>query len=93
MHLFEYSCALLGIVFHCMLFTVMVCVNACVRVARVCRVCRVCVSCVSVSVQLVSKPQAFDVMVTPNFYGSLVSNCVAGGEHVSTQGFVTIVLS
>jgi len=28
--------------------------------------------------QLVSKPQQFDVMVTPNFYGSLVSNCVAG---------------
>ena len=28
--------------------------------------------------QLVSKPQQFDVMVTPNFYGSLVSNAVAG---------------
>jgi isocitrate dehydrogenase (NAD+) len=28
--------------------------------------------------QLVSKPQQFDVMVTPNFYGSLVSNTVAG---------------
>ena len=28
--------------------------------------------------QLVSKPQQFDVMVTPNFYGSLVSNLVAG---------------
>lgn len=28
--------------------------------------------------QLVSKPQQFDVMVTPNFYGSLVSNVVAG---------------
>ena len=28
--------------------------------------------------QLVSRPQQFDVMVTPNFYGSLVSNVVAG---------------
>jgi isocitrate dehydrogenase (NAD+) len=28
--------------------------------------------------QLVSKPQQFDVMVTPNFYGSLVTNTVAG---------------
>ncbi|RYG56235.1 hypothetical protein EON66_03385 [archaeon] len=28
--------------------------------------------------QLVAKPQQFDVMVTPNFYGSLVSNVVAG---------------
>jgi isocitrate dehydrogenase (NAD+) len=28
--------------------------------------------------QLVSHPQQFDVMVTPNFYGSLVSNVVAG---------------
>lgn len=28
--------------------------------------------------QLVSKPQQFDVMVTPNFYGTLVSNTVAG---------------
>jgi len=28
--------------------------------------------------QLVSKPQQFDVMVTPNMYGSLVSNVVAG---------------
>lgn len=28
--------------------------------------------------QLVSKPQQFDVMVTPNFYGSLVTNAVAG---------------
>jgi isocitrate dehydrogenase (NAD+) len=28
--------------------------------------------------QLVSNPQQFDVMVTPNFYGSLVSNVVAG---------------
>jgi isocitrate dehydrogenase (NAD+) len=28
--------------------------------------------------QLVSKPQQFDVMVTPNFYGSLVQNTVAG---------------
>lgn len=26
--------------------------------------------------QLVSRPQRFDVMVTPNFYGSLVSNGV-----------------
>lgn len=28
--------------------------------------------------QLVSKPQQFDVMVTPNFYGSLVTNTAAG---------------
>lgn len=28
--------------------------------------------------QLVSRPQQFDVMVTPNMYGSLVSNVVAG---------------
>jgi isocitrate dehydrogenase (NAD+) len=28
--------------------------------------------------QLVSKPQQFDVMVTPNFYGSLVTNAVSG---------------
>ena len=28
--------------------------------------------------QLVAKPQQFDVMVTPNFYGSLVTNAVAG---------------
>jgi isocitrate dehydrogenase (NAD+) len=28
--------------------------------------------------QLVSKPSQFDVMVTPNFYGSLVTNTVAG---------------
>lgn len=28
--------------------------------------------------QLMSRPQQFDVMVTPNFYGSLVANCVAG---------------
>lgn len=31
--------------------------------------------------QLVSRPQRFDVMVTPNFYGSLVSNGVAGLTH------------
>ena len=37
--------------------------------------------------QLVSRPQAFDVMVTPNFYGSLVSNCVAGLSHGA--GFVS----
>jgi isocitrate dehydrogenase (NAD+) len=30
------------------------------------------------AMQLVSKPQQFDVLVTPNFYGSLVSNVVAG---------------
>jgi len=28
--------------------------------------------------QLVSRPQKFDVMVSPNFYGSLLSNVVAG---------------
>ncbi len=28
--------------------------------------------------QLVSKPQQFDVMVTPNFYGSLVTNGASG---------------
>jgi isocitrate dehydrogenase (NAD+) len=28
--------------------------------------------------QLVSKPQQFDVMVTPNFYGSLVTNAASG---------------
>ncbi len=28
--------------------------------------------------QLVSKPEQFDVMVTPNLYGNLVSNVVAG---------------
>lgn len=28
--------------------------------------------------QLVSKPEQFDVMVTPNFYGNLVANIVAG---------------
>lgn len=46
--------------------------------------------------QLVSKPQQFDVMVMPNLYGNIVSNVVCGlvggagllsgrnyGEHVS----------
>ncbi len=28
--------------------------------------------------QLVSRPQQFDVMVTPNLYGNLVNNVVAG---------------
>lgn len=36
--------------------------------------------------QLVSKPQRFDVMVTPNFYGSLVSNgTIADKYDASTQ--------
>lgn len=29
--------------------------------------------------QLVSRPHQFDVMVTPNLYGNLVANIVAGG--------------
>eukprot|EP00753_Platysulcus_tardus_P002828 PLAT11937.1.p2 GENE.PLAT11937.1~~PLAT11937.1.p2 ORF type:complete len:372 (+),score=162.93 PLAT11937.1:365-1480(+) len=32
----------------------------------------------NVCMQLVSKPSQFDVMVTPNLYGSIVSNIVAG---------------
>jgi isocitrate dehydrogenase (NAD+) len=30
--------------------------------------------------QLVSRPHQFDVMVTPNLYGNLVANIVAGGS-------------
>lgn len=30
--------------------------------------------------QLVSRPHQFDVMVTPNLYGNLVANIVAGGD-------------
>uniref|UniRef100_A0A7S1CN54 Isopropylmalate dehydrogenase-like domain-containing protein n=1 Tax=Bicosoecida sp. CB-2014 TaxID=1486930 RepID=A0A7S1CN54_9STRA len=45
--------------------------------------------------QLVSRPQQFDVLITPNFYGSLISNVVAGltggpglapGANVGTAG-------
>lgn len=32
--------------------------------------------------QLVSRPNQFDVMVTPNLYGNLVANIVAGGAEV-----------
>jgi isocitrate/isopropylmalate dehydrogenase len=35
--------------------------------------------------QLVSRPHQFDVMVTPNLYGNLVANIVAGGS-VGTAG-------
>jgi isocitrate dehydrogenase (NAD+) len=38
----------------------------------------------NMAMQIVSKPQQFDVVVTPNFYGSLVSNAIAG---LSSPGF------
>ena len=41
--------------------------------------------------QLVSKPEQFDVMVTPNLYGNLVCNIVAGlcgGQGVCPGGNV-----
>ncbi|CAI5515572.1 unnamed protein product [Closterium sp. Naga37s-1] len=41
--------------------------------------------------QLVSKPEQFDVMVTPNLYGTLISNCaagIAGGTTVMPGGNV-----
>ena len=34
-----------------------------------------------VGAQLVSKPEQFDVMVTPNLYGNLVSNVVRPSHH------------
>lgn len=43
--------------------------------------------------QLVSRPNQFDVMVTPNLYGNLVANIVAGGAEVlSNDWYVSSVL-
>jgi isocitrate/isopropylmalate dehydrogenase len=35
--------------------------------------------------QLVSRPHQFDVMVTPNLYGNLVANIVAGARKGQQQ--------
>jgi isocitrate/isopropylmalate dehydrogenase len=35
--------------------------------------------------QLVSRPHQFDVMVTPNLYGNLVANIVAGEQGAAVK--------